>query len=311
MHTNTHWTHHVQKHGWKAVAGLCVLATVLLVLEVPDIEKLRQGQLTESVTTTKPADAARRVVRKGKRRVRRVTRRIVTSNTPKLHNAANSGATFIEPAAPSSSSLSSVSIERFPSMIRTMMPVSRTPNWGVMTSPKQWNRSYSDLSEEDFVKIPQYDLTVLTRPMKTLLKPRNVDAITAKLFYSTRYFGSYDLDAGEYTGHHNGIDLKLALNTPIAAIAGGKVFKVETSDILGLHVVIEHRNHAGEVFFSTYGHLGSVSVSVNDIVEPGTQIGKVGMTGNTSAPHLHLQVDSATQSMHPMQFIARFARGED
>jgi murein DD-endopeptidase MepM/ murein hydrolase activator NlpD len=60
---------------------------------------------------------------------------------------------------------------------------------------------------------------------------------------------------------------------------------------LGLHVIVEHRLPSGEVFFSIYGHLDTAWVTEGQAVEPAGTVGTVGLTGNTTAPHVHLQVD--------------------
>ena len=163
-----------------------------------------------------------------------------------------------------------------------------------MTTPAEWNRTYKEMTDADYVKIPAYNMAVLTTPMASVTSPRNetnIAIITAKLFYSTRYFSSYDIDAGEFTGTHAGIDIKLPLGTPIGAIGGGKVVTVENAGYLGLHVIIEHRLRNGETYYSIYAHLGNAAVNVGDVMIPGQYLGNVGMTGNTSGPHLHLQVD--------------------
>lgn len=210
--------------------------------------------------------------------------------------------------------------EEFPAFIKSSWPIGRVPNWGSMHSAAEWNRSFSEMTDTDFVGIPSYDLGVLTTPMESLTRPwreENVPTITAKLFYSTRYMGTYDIDKGEFTGTHDGVDLKLALGTPIGAIGGGRVREVSTSAGLGLHVTIEHRLPNGKTVYSIYGHFGRTAVSVGDTVTPGQHIGNVGMTGNTTAPHLHLQMaegspeqDPSTltpaNSVHPISFIAQW-----
>lgn len=235
----------------------------------------------------------------------------------------------------SSSSESSLETESLPPFLHASFPVSRVPNWGAMRTPLEWNRTYSELQPEDFVPIPRYDLSMLTIPMETLTNPmknENIPIITAKLFYSTRFFGTYDLDSGELTGTHPGIDLKLALGTPIGSIAGGRVSSVEQDATLGLHVTIEHRLKSGETFHSIYGHLGTAAISAGETVVPGQTVGTVGMTGKTTAPHLHLQIDRGvagddhrepylptsanSQSealahvVHPISFIAKYRNGE-
>lgn len=58
--------------------------------------------------------------------------------------------------------------------------------------------------------------------------------------------------------------------------------------ILGNHVVVRHRDGR----YAAYAHMqkGSVTVEVGDRVRPGQTLGKIGNSGNTSAPHLHFHV---------------------
>lgn len=195
----------------------------------------------------------------------------------------------------STSSAQLVELSEFPAFDRAVFPVGRTPNWGAMKTPAQWERSYADMDREEFVRIPAYDMDTLTTPMAELMKtrddPETIKILTAKLFYSTRYFGSYDLDKGEFTGDHAGIDMKVPEGTPVMAIAGGRVSSVQRhTSGLGLHVIIEHRL-ADETLYSIYGHLSSTSVEEGQDVTPGQQIGRSGSTGRSTAGHLHVQID--------------------
>ena len=146
------------------------------------------------------------------------------------------------------------------------------------------------MTDADFVDVPTYDLQKLAVLFRDLLNPRNIAEITRKLFYSTKFLVEYDLDAPEYSGIHTGVDLKLPIGTPIGAIAGGRVVSVSQDNELGLHVVIEHHID-DKVFYSIYGHFGFAKVKAGDDVTAGQFIGTVGMTGATTGPHLHLQVD--------------------
>lgn len=227
------------------------------------------------------------------------------------------------------------SVDVFPPFIRTVNIVSKVPNWGAMRSPEEWNRTYDEMTDADFVALPAYDMTKLAVPMKELTNPisaETIPEITRKLVYSTRYFAAYDLDADEFTAIHPGIDIKLARGTPVGAIAGGRVNSVSTTKALGLHVIIEHRI-GGATYYSIYGHFDTASVSPGQAVEPGQIIGTVGMTGNTSAPHVHLQIDRGAAGeryhepylpseqpsprgasrfgVHPVSFIAAHAGGTE
>ena len=220
--------------------------------------------------------------------------------------------------------------DEFPPFLQAVHPVSNVPNWGAMTSPDQWERHYSQLTDADFVPVPPYNMRQLVQPMDALVLPevrqQNEARITSKLYYSTRYFGRYDLDSGEYEAPHPGIDLKLAHGTPIGSLAGGQVHYVSQDERLGIYIVIEHRIHS-EIYFSVYAHMETVAVAKGDSVTPGQYIGTIGMTGNTTAPHVHLQVDkdigarphrvynplsmpTAEQidrhSVHPIEFIQQW-----
>jgi len=188
----------------------------------------------------------------------------------------------------------------FPAFHYAMHPVPQVPNWGAMRTPAQWNRRYENMAESDFVPVPLYDLAVLTTPTSDLLQNRtqHTAELTAKLYYSTRHFGTYNLDAGEFTGSHPGVDLKLPQGTPIGSMGGGRVLAVRQDQNMGLYLLIEHRLEGEGIYYSLYGHLGEALVSKGDAVQPGQIIGTVGMTGKTTAPHLHFQIDRGEPGQH-------------
>lgn len=183
-------------------------------------------------------------------------------------------------------------------------PFTSTPDWGAMYEPAEWNRTYEEYAPEELVAIPKYNIKELTIPMADLYKERvkNRDKMTAKMYYSTRYLGKYNLDAGEMSGPltgehaHAGIDLKQPLNTPIRAIGAGKVISIETDDIYGLHIVIQHRGNLS----SMYAHMDETYVKEGSWIRAGKVIGKVGMTGNTGAPHLHLELITGKRHRNPI-----------
>jgi murein DD-endopeptidase MepM/ murein hydrolase activator NlpD len=296
---------------------------------------------TQRAELTSPAISSRGIVTGLPRRralpsIDLRTRRVVISRHAsssssrarfELHGAAPrlvTQATLIP--ATSSRASSSIAATEFPPFDHAVFPVSQTPNWGAMYTPLVWNRTYAQMADEDFVRVPSYDPATFTVPFKSLVAQRSkqIPAITAKLFYSTRFYGRYDLDAGEFTGDHVGVDLKLAHGTPIGAIGGGRVSWVGQSQRLGLFVVLEHRVD-DSTYYSVYGHFDDVAVRDGEDVQAGQVIGWVGMTGNTSAPHLHLQIDrnepgvrhepyagayDPTRTVHPIAFIAQHARRE-
>ncbi|MEU6062826.1 M23 family metallopeptidase, partial [Streptomyces sp. NPDC047097] len=88
------------------------------------------------------------------------------------------------------------------------------------------------------------------------------------------------------SGSHTGVDLAAPAGTPIRAVADGTVTTVSTRGPLGNHTVLTLADGT-EVGFS---HQQSVAVKRGDRVRAGQEIGAVGATGNTTGPHLHLEV---------------------
>lgn len=59
----------------------------------------------------------------------------------------------------------------------------------------------------------------------------------------------------------------------------------------GNYVIVEHTmSNSGTVYYTSYAHLDSISVTNNQTVDHNTQIGVMGNTGNSDGIHLHFQV---------------------
>lgn len=92
---------------------------------------------------------------------------------------------------------------------------------------------------------------------------------------------------------HDGLDMNPGVGTPIGSIADGVVSSVTTVDDggLGVHVMVDHVVD-GQKVTSTYGHMlqGSVTVRAGESVVAGQQLGSVGSTGQSTGPHMHLEL---------------------
>lgn len=92
---------------------------------------------------------------------------------------------------------------------------------------------------------------------------------------------------------HDGLDMTPGAGTPIGAIADGVVSSVTATDSggLGVHVMIDHVVN-GQRVTSTYGHMtvGSLAVGRGQTVTAGQKLGTVGSTGQSTGPHLHLEI---------------------
>ena len=103
---------------------------------------------------------------------------------------------------------------------------------------------------------------------------------------------------------HDGIDIGGTggnLNGQAAdSIGGGKVTEVGYDENgYGNYVVVDH----GNGYTSLYGHLQKATVKQGDTVSAGQQVGVIGSTGSSTAPHLHLRVHKNGQSIDPRTVI--------
>lgn len=67
-------------------------------------------------------------------------------------------------------------------------------------------------------------------------------------------------------------------------------------EMVANRVVVAHIADDGSVWRTRYLHMmsGSVAVAVGDVVERGAILGRVGSSGRSSFPHLHLQLERAS-----------------
>ncbi|MFN3660977.1 MAG: M23 family metallopeptidase, partial [Brevinematales bacterium] len=98
---------------------------------------------------------------------------------------------------------------------------------------------------------------------------------------------------------HKGIDIKAPEGTPIKAAADGVVIFSGFLKGYGNVVIIKHEGD----FFTVYAHNKLNTVKEGDFVKKGQEIGKVGMTGNASTPHLHFEIRRRTQALNPLIFL--------
>ena len=98
---------------------------------------------------------------------------------------------------------------------------------------------------------------------------------------------------------HRGVDIAVAQGTPIKAIHDGRVVSAGDAGSYGLCVVIEDEKG----YQSRYAHCSSLSVSAGQEVKRGDVIAAVGSTGNSTGPHLHLEIMLNGEYLNPYYFV--------
>jgi murein DD-endopeptidase MepM/ murein hydrolase activator NlpD len=98
---------------------------------------------------------------------------------------------------------------------------------------------------------------------------------------------------------HSGIDIAAPEGTPIMAPSAGTV--IDTGDYFfnGKTVFIDH----GQGLVTMFCHLSRIDVEPGQPVAMGEVIGRVGMTGRVTGPHLHWGVSLNDARVDPMLFM--------
>jgi murein DD-endopeptidase MepM/ murein hydrolase activator NlpD len=100
---------------------------------------------------------------------------------------------------------------------------------------------------------------------------------------------------------HRGIDIATKEGSPIYAPASGIVVYAGQDDVLGLMLTIDH----GGGFKTIYGHNSRLHARIGDKVVRGDVIALTGNTGESTAPHLHYEIQRNGHPVDPMDFLGK------
>ncbi|MFI3307301.1 MAG: M23 family metallopeptidase [Mycoplasmatota bacterium] len=100
----------------------------------------------------------------------------------------------------------------------------------------------------------------------------------------------YGYRSDPFTGErefHAAIDIATGYGSPIYAANNGVIYKSAYHYSYGNYIIINHNNG----YYTLYAHMSTVyTKTVGEIVEAGTVVGLMGMTGSATGPHLHFEV---------------------
>ena len=112
-------------------------------------------------------------------------------------------------------------------------------------------------------------------------------------------FGMIRFLNGQPRGPHNGTDIAAEIGTPVVAAGAGEIIDIGDYFYSGTTAMINH----GRGFITLYAHLGQIDVKLGKRVTAGQRIGKVGVTGRTTGPHLHFGVYLNAAAVDPGLFL--------
>ena len=120
--------------------------------------------------------------------------------------------------------------------------------------------------------------------------------------YVTSYYGYRVHPISGEKNYHTGVDIGMPQGTEILAGHDGTVTLAGNAGGYGLCVAIEGEAYEGHSLTTKYGHCSQILVSAGQEVKAGDVIAKVGSTGNSTGPHLHLEVLVDGQYRNPLYF---------
>lgn len=123
-----------------------------------------------------------------------------------------------------------------------------------------------------------------------------------KLARETRYLSGFGMrmhPVYKVPRLHAGIDFTSPKGTPIQATGAGTVVKAGRGTGYGLRVMIDH----GYGYKTVYGHMSRIDVKAGQKVTRGQQIGLVGSTGVSTAPHCHYEVHLNDKKVNPINYV--------
>lgn len=100
---------------------------------------------------------------------------------------------------------------------------------------------------------------------------------------------------------HEGIDIGAPLGTPIRSVAAGKVIESRPASGYGYIVVIDHGGGLSTLYAHVYPQ--DVTVRLGQSVSRGQVIAAVGNNGQSTGPHLHLEVIKDGRTVDPKPYF--------
>lgn len=101
------------------------------------------------------------------------------------------------------------------------------------------------------------------------------------------------------SSRHTGLDISASTGTPIKAAASGTVTFSGRKGSYGNLIVISHGNGVQ----TYYGHCSALYASAGQQVSQGQTIAAVGSTGNSTGPHLHLEIRVNGVAYNPQNYL--------
>lgn len=174
-------------------------------------------------------------------------------------------------------------------------------NQDSITYALKYETELKEFSDKDTAVAALYKEKVVTKKKK-IVQSKSYDMANTTLGISlvrpvngtiTSRFGR------RRSGIHTGLDIATSSGTPLKAAASGTIVYSGWKGSYGNLVIVDH----GGGIQTYYAHCSRLYVSVGQTVSQGETIAAVGSTGNSTGPHLHLEIRVNGVAKNPQNYI--------
>ena len=186
-------------------------------------------------------------------------------------------------------------------------------NLDKITILEMYDTELKEFSEVEATVASLYKEKIIIQPKKTVKKSSsgkvntstnisygkaalNLNLIRPVSGTITSRFGAV---SSRRVSRHTGLDIAAPTGTAIKAAAGGTVTFSGYKGSYGYMVVINHGNGV-ETY---YGHCSKLYAKLGQTVSQGQVIAAVGNTGNSTGPHLHLEIRLNGVAYNPQNYL--------
>lgn len=173
---------------------------------------------------------------------------------------------------------------------------------------KKYPEQHITITNKRMVNPNQYDMKKIKQDKTRIQRALNHwhDTSSIELAFTKPVNGIYSSAFGlrrffneQARKPHSGLDIAASKGTPVIAPAAGTVIEIGNYFFNGNTVFIDH----GQGLISMYCHLEKAEVKKAQVLQQGDVIGRVGMTGRVTGPHLHWSVSLNNTMVDPSLFL--------
>ena len=171
----------------------------------------------------------------------------------------------------------------------------------------QINEKYTENKEEvntDTVEVASNVVESAVQEIKEIKEENdsiaNINGVkVATLPVSGRISSRYGESSSRRRSTHTGLDIACPTGTNIQVIADGTVIFASNNGAYGNLVKVDHGNGVE----TWYAHCSKIYAKVGQKVSAGDVIAAVGSTGNSTGPHLHLEIRINGNTVNPQKYV--------